>query len=76
MTKRPFTDLHEIVNNEVTSHMKPFIDVTMQEHENTRKEVRDLKNLVCKVNRMNYHDVIQYAAITLIGIGTLLLLTS
>ena len=74
MTKRPYTDLHDVVNKEVESHMRPFIQVTMEEHEKTRKEVKDLREVVCKVNKVNYHDVVQYALIALLLIGMSILL--
>lgn len=70
------TDVHEIVRKEVSLHMKPFIDVTMLEHEATRSEVRDLRNLVCATNKgPSTHDMIQYGLIGLIVLGMLTLTT-
>ena len=55
MPKRPHTDLHEIAREEVVSHMKPFIEVTMREHEETRKEIKDAVKIMkmASVNRIN-----------------------
>ena len=63
MNKRPYTDTHELIKAEVACHMRPFIEVTMTEHERTRKKIDSLEDLVRSTNRINTHDLIQYMLI-------------
>ena len=55
MTNRPHTDLNKLVKEEVVAHMKPFIDITMCEHENTRNEIKSAVKIMkmASVNRIN-----------------------
>jgi len=55
MVERPHTDLNKLVKEEVVSHMRPFIDVTMQEHEKTRQEIKSAVKIMkmASVNRIN-----------------------
>ena len=55
MTNRPHTDLNKLVQEEVVAHMKPFVKVTMDEHERTRTEIRGAVKIMkmAAVNRTN-----------------------
>ena len=72
MTKRPYTDLHDLVKQEVCDHIKPFIVATMHEHEETRKKITEAEKTFKSMNKINIHDIIQYAAILLLFIGVTL----
>lgn len=73
MSNRPITDLDELVKSEVCSHIKPFVEATMMEHEITRRKINDLQQTVQSINRVNMHDVIQYAAIAVLGLSMLVI---
>lgn len=68
MPNRPIVDLSELVHKEVQAHMRPLIQVTMFEHEETRNEVKDLHNTLRRMNTINVHDVIQYAILLVLGL--------
>lgn len=63
------TDLHELVRCEVGSHIKPFVIMVAEEHEQTRKALKHLEDLVIK-RRLFYRKIVIKAAIF---IGLLLL---
>lgn len=67
MSDRPITNIHDLVKKEVTSHIEPFVQVTMMEHEQTRKKLDDLEKTVCTINKINIHDILQYAGIILLA---------
>ena len=69
------TDVHEVVKKEVESHMRPFIEVTLLEHEKTRSEVKSLKDVINKVSSSSVHNYIQYGLIAVIIIGMILFIT-
>jgi hypothetical protein len=73
MNKRPYTDTHELVKAEVECHMRPFIEVTMAEHERTRKKIDEVSKTLKKISGLNYHDVIQYILVGGMFIALLLL---
>ena len=58
MTSRPHTDLHKIVKEEVCAHMKPFIDVTLSEHETTRKEIKDAVEIMKLASSNRIHIIL------------------
>lgn len=58
-------DMRELVKREVSSHMKPFVEVTMKEHQDTRDEVRELKHLVCQT-KFTTNDAVQYGLIAVL----------
>lgn len=70
---RPITDNHEIIKHEVCQHMRPFVEATMEEHEQTREEVRRLHDTVEKINKVNIHDIIQYSLIAIISMFLLII---
>jgi len=67
-------DCYELVNKSVESHMRPFIEATMHEHQVTRQKVENVEALIRKLT-FNVHDVVQYSAIILLFFGMLLLIT-
>ena len=69
------TSIHKLVRDEVSLHMRPFIEVTMREHQDTRDEVIELKCLIQAVNKINVHDVLQYGGIILLFLAMLVLPT-
>ena len=73
MTKRPNTDLHELVKGEVSSHMKPFIEVIMEEHEETRRSFKKLEALVVRMGESRIHCVINSILIAVVFIGVVVL---
>lgn len=68
-------DTHEIVKREVESHMRPFIEVILLEHEKTRDEVKGLKNVIEQVGTSAVHTYVQYGLIAIILIGMALFVT-
>ena len=75
MTKRPFTDLHDIIKEEMCEHMKPFMDVMLHEHEETRRGFKDLAALVNKIHSSRTHNFIQDVFIAAIIVGMILIIT-
>ena len=43
MRNPPITDSYELIKQTVHSHMKPFIEVTMMEHERTRSKIDEMQ---------------------------------
>lgn len=56
------TDLHELVKGEVGFHMKPFILMVAEEHEQTRNSFKRLEDLVIR-RRLFYRKVILSACV-------------
>ena len=75
MTKRPFTDLHEIIKQEVCEHMKPFIEATMMEHEETRRVVKQNTDVLERVGMSKLHTWVQYFLIGMLFIGMIIVIT-
>lgn len=73
MPGRPHTDLHKLVRNEVVSHMKPFIDVTLKEHERTRNEIKSAVKIM-KMASTNRINIILLWALDAIILGAILFL--
>ena len=73
MNGRPYTDLHKIAKEEVIAHMKPFIEVTMREHEETRREIKGAVKIMkmASVNRIN---IILLWALDAVILGILIIL--
>lgn len=73
MSERPHTDLNSLVKKEVVAHMKPFIEVTLKEHERTRSEIKSAVKIMkmASVNRIN---IILLWALDAIILGALIIL--
>lgn len=66
-------DLHNLVKREVDARMKPFVVYISEEHEQTRKEVKNLAILVGKLQSGQVNDIIQYVLIAGIILSMLFL---
>ena len=73
MPTRPHTDLNSLVKNEVVAHMKPFIEVTLSEHENTRKEIRQAVQIMKMASR-NRVCIVILAAFDVLVLGAMVIL--
>ena len=75
MPNRPYTDVHEIVKNEVANHMRPFIEVNMYEHEQTRNAIRENTKILRSVGQNRTHSAINSVLIGVLSVLMILLLT-
>ena len=73
MTNRPHTDLNALVKEEVVAHMRPFIKVTMDEHEATRTEIRHAVKIM-KMASTNRMLVVISLALDALLLGAILIL--
>ena len=73
MPSRPHTDINSLVREEVVAHMKPFIDVTMDEHERTRNEIKSAVKIM-KMASVNRTNIILLWVLDVLILGTLIIL--
>ena len=69
------TDQFEMTTNIVDMRMKAYVIFNASEHQQTRKEVKDLKNVVLTLKDSGVHNIVQDVVIACIIIFMVLVLT-
>ena len=69
------TDQFALINGIVDLRMKAYVIFNASEHQQTRKEVKDLKNVVLTLKDSGVHNIVQDVVIACIIIFMVLVLT-
>jgi len=66
-------DCYSLINNVVDHKMRVYVVYNAEEHEQTRKIVKETKHAIENAGKINIHDIIQYVAIILLLLGMIIL---
>ena len=75
MTKRPVTDMNDLVDLKVDQRMRAYVVYNSEEHRQTRSKIKDLECVLRERESSKIHNLIQDVVIGVIIIFMLVAIT-